>query len=170
MALRQQLIARSPAEVWRVLADGQRLVRCLSGREPVPAGGGEWPTPGAALSYEARLGSRRESLRATVRHVEEPRTLDLEVAGSRLGRFRVSLGLRPWGPGTLLVLVAAPLDEARTPGRATTLAIALRLRHRAVLERLGRAAEEAGQAGGASRPAPAAAAVSLRDIVPTRPS
>ncbi|WP_431038957.1 SRPBCC family protein [Streptomyces sp. P6-2-1] len=165
MALRQQLIARSPAEVWRVLADARRLGPCLTGRAADPAAGGVWPEPGAVLSYGARRGRRREPLRATVRHAQEPRTLDLEISGSRLGRFRVTLDLRPWGPDTLLVLAANPLDEARAPGRDAALATVLRLRHRAVLARLARAAEEPGQAGSAQ----AAPAVSPRDFVPTRP-
>ncbi|MFJ1758372.1 SRPBCC family protein [Kitasatospora sp. NPDC088134] len=147
MAVRHQLIERSPEQVWSVLADPERFCDWVVGVADSAPGRGAWPEVGAALEYRLVLGPWRAGGHTVVRRSEPPLLLELEAYSGALGTARIAIEIRPWGERESLVIV----DEHPLRGAAGTLHNAaadafLQLRHRSMLKRLADLVERSAQA------------------------
>ncbi|MGW7331980.1 SRPBCC family protein [Streptomyces sp. NPDC054840] len=142
MAVRHQLIRRSPPAVWAVLADptlyGEWVVG-PSGSTPLDP---TWPAVGSRLRYTVRLGPWSAEGTTTVRHQETGKELELEASFKALGTARIFLQLRPWGEETLVVCDEHPLRGLGGTLHNPVSEAALQLRHRGMLARLARVVEE----------------------------
>ncbi|MEU6850406.1 SRPBCC family protein [Actinacidiphila alni] len=137
MAVRHQLIERSPQQVWAVLADPGRFHEWVVGVADSVPGDSDWPKVGAHLTYKVVLGPWTGSGRTVVRRSEEPCLLELEAESGALGTARIALEVRPWGDTDSLVII----DEHPLRGAAGSLHTAaadvfIQLRHRGMLKRL----------------------------------
>ncbi|MFF8833226.1 SRPBCC family protein [Streptomyces sp. NPDC015131] len=147
MAVRHQLIRRSPEAVWAVLEDASRYSDWVVGTSDSRPKSGDWPKPGSVLEYAVRLGPRTVRGETVVRLHEPPRRLELEAKSGALGTARIAIEVRPWGDETLVVLDEHPL---RGPGgllHNTFVDAVLQLRHRAMLGRLADVVEAEGRSG-----------------------
>lgn len=141
MAVRYQLIRRSPQAVWNVLANPHRYGEWVVGpSESVPLDE-DWPATGSRLRYVVRLGPWSVDGRTTVRHTEPGRELELEAEFESLGTARIFLQLRPWGDETLVVCDEHPLRGLGGTLHNPASEALLHLRHRGMLARLARAVE-----------------------------
>ncbi|MFK0237437.1 SRPBCC family protein [Streptomyces vinaceus] len=142
MAVRHQLIRRSPRSVWAVLADPTLYGEWVVGpSQSTPLDQG-WPAVGSRLRYTVRLGPWSAEGVTTVRHREPGRELELEAAFKALGTARIFLQLRPWGEETLVVCDEHPLRGLGGSLHNTVVESALQLRHRGMLARLARVVEQ----------------------------
>ncbi|MCY0939705.1 SRPBCC family protein [Streptomyces sp. H34-S4] len=142
MAVRHQLIRRSPQDVWDVLADPVRYGDWVVGPSKSTPLDRHWPAPGARLRYTVRLGPWTGEGVTTVRHREPGRELELEASFGPLGTARILLELRPWGEETLVICDEHPL---RGPAGALHNPVSetlLQLRHRGMLARLAKVVEQ----------------------------
>ncbi|MGY5125275.1 SRPBCC family protein [Streptomyces nigrescens] len=143
MAVRHQLIKRSPEELWAVLADRSRYEDWVVGTARSRPKDGNWPEAGATLEYTVRLGPWDVTGCTTVRHSVPPRTLELEVDSGRLGTARIAIEVRPWGADSLVIVDEHPLAGPGGRLHNGALDLLLQLRHRSMLSRLAAVAEEA---------------------------
>ncbi|MER5727308.1 SRPBCC family protein [Streptomyces sp. NPDC002138] len=142
MAVRHHLIRRAPRAVWSVLADPTLYGEWVVGpSESVPIDP-YWPEVGSRLRYTVRLGPWSVQGVTTVRHQEPGRELELEAAFKRLGTARIFLQLRPWGEETLVICDEHPLRGLGGALHNPVSEVALQIRHRGMLARLGRVVEE----------------------------
>ncbi|MFF3540285.1 SRPBCC family protein [Streptomyces platensis] len=143
MAVRHQLIRRSPEELWAVLADRSRYQDWVVGTARSRPADGNWPEAGATLEYTVRLGPWEATGHTVVRHSDPPRTLELEVDSGRLGTARIAVEVRPWGADSLVIVDEHPLAGPGGRLHNAALDVLLQLRHRSMLSRLADVAEEA---------------------------
>ncbi|WP_282794843.1 SRPBCC family protein [Streptomyces sp. CC224B] len=156
MAVRHRLIKSPPADVWAVLADGNRYAEWVVGTASSRPVHGRWPHKDAAIAYEVRLGPLRLSSETVVRRCEEGSVLELEAKAGPLGTARIAIELRPWGDHCLVVFDEHPLQGAGGRLHNAGFEALIQLRHRAMLGRLARLCEHdardgrsAGDAAGA---------------------
>ncbi|MFI6080308.1 SRPBCC family protein [Streptomyces sp. NPDC051217] len=143
MAVRHQLIERSVADVWAVLADGSRYGDWVVGTADSRPREGEWPEVGSSITYTIRLGRWSLSGRTIVRRCEAPGVLELEADSGWLGTARIAVEVRPWGDNALVIVDEHPL---RGPGgllHNTAVDALIQLRHRSMLARLADVVENA---------------------------
>ncbi|MCL7491752.1 SRPBCC family protein [Streptomyces sp. MCA2] len=142
MAVRHQLIERSPEELWTVLADGSRYQDWVVGTADSRPVAGNWPEVGSMIEYTVRMGPWELCGHTVVRRSDPPQELELEVDSGRLGTARVAIEVRRWGQDSLVIVDEHPL---RGPGgrlHNAGLDVLLQLRHRSMLSRLADVAEE----------------------------
>ena len=142
MAVRHQLIERSPEAVWAILADGSRYPDWVVGTADSWPVAGVWPEVGSMIEYTVRMGPWELCGHTVVRRSDPPRELELEVDSGRLGTARVAIEVRRWGQHSLVIVDEHPL---RGPGgrlHNAALDVLLQLRHRSMLSRLADVAEE----------------------------
>jgi hypothetical protein len=138
--------------VWAVLADPTRYSDWVVGVSGSEVGGGRWPEVGADLGYEVPLGPWRARGRTVVRRSEPPVVLELEAHSPPFGTARIAVELRPWGEDECLAI----LDEHPLRGAAGWLHnfafdAFIQVRHRTMLSRLAKVAQQSAPAAG-SRP------------------
>lgn len=137
MAVRHQLIERSPRQVWATLADPMRYPDWVVGVADSVPGRGDWPATGSDLTYHVVLGPWKGSGRTVVRRAEEPHILELEADSGPLGTARIALEIRPWGEkDSIVVIDEHPLRGAAGALHNVVIDAALQLRHRSMLKRL----------------------------------
>ncbi|WTG69778.1 SRPBCC family protein [Streptomyces sp. NBC_00040] len=141
MAVRNQLIHRSPSAVWAVLADPSCYGEWVVGPSESTPLDRAWPEVGSQLLYTVRLGPWSAEGVTTVRHQEPGRELELEASFKALGTARIFLQLRRWGEETLLVCDEHPLRGLGGTLHNPVSEAALQLRHRGMLARLARLVE-----------------------------
>jgi uncharacterized protein YndB with AHSA1/START domain len=139
VALHNILVRAHPKAVWDVLADAYSYDRWVFGTRRILYADPDWPEVGSSLSYEAGFGPLRVRSRTVVRHVEEPRRLELEADVWPLGA-RVAMEVKPWGDDALVVLeehwIRGPYVLLESP----FIHLALNIRNRLMVRSL---AEEA---------------------------
>jgi uncharacterized protein YndB with AHSA1/START domain len=142
MAVRHQLIERSPQQVWAVLADPGRYNEWVVGVAGSVPGQGDWPAVGADLDYKVVLGPWTGRGRTVVRRSEAPHLLELEADSGPLGTARIALEIRPWGEeDTLVIIDEHPLRGAAGALHTAVADVFIQLRHRTMLKRLAEAVE-----------------------------
>lgn len=141
MAIRHQLIQRSPADVWAVLSDPERYGDWVVGPDKSVPLDGSWPETGSRLRFTLRAGPWSGDGTTTVRHSEPCRELELEAAFKALGSARIFLQLRPWGDGTLVICDEHPLRGLGGTLHNPVTEVLLQLRHRGMLARLAKVVE-----------------------------
>ncbi|MFJ4923128.1 SRPBCC family protein [Streptomyces sp. NPDC088725] len=142
MAVRHQLIKRPPAVVWAVLEDGNRYADWVVGTSRTRPRDGQWPRLGSKIEYAVTLGPWTVGGYTVVRRCEPPRSLELEAYSGPLGTARIAIDVRPWGDNTLVIVDEHPL---RGPGgllHNAAVDALLQVRHRSMLARLARVAED----------------------------
>ncbi|MFE9846671.1 SRPBCC family protein [Streptomyces goshikiensis] len=144
MAVRHQLIRRSPREVWAVLADPTGYGEWVVGPSESTPLDDDWPEVGARLRYTVRLGPWSADGVTTVRHRETEKELELEASFKALGTARIFLQLRPWGEQTLVVCDEHPLRGLGGALHNPAVETLLQLRHRGMLARLAKVVERGG--------------------------
>ncbi|MEU9098587.1 SRPBCC family protein [Streptomyces sp. NPDC048361] len=151
MAIRHQLINRSPADVWAVLADPERYGEWVVGPDSSTPLDDTWPKSGSRLRFTLRVGPWSGDGKTTVRHSEAHKELELEAKFKALGSARIFLQLRPWGTGTLVICDEHPLRGLGGALHNPVTEALLQLRHRGMLPRLAKVVEEnrAGRGHGA---------------------
>ncbi|MFC9819617.1 SRPBCC family protein [Streptomyces erythrochromogenes] len=142
MAVRNQLIHRSPRAVWTVLADPSCYGDWVVGPSESTPLDQAWPEVGSQLLYTVRLGPWSTEGVTTVRHQVAGRELELEAAFKALGTARIFLQLRPWGEETLVVCDEHPLRGVGGALHNPAVEALLQLRHRGMLARLARTVEQ----------------------------
>ncbi|MFD6888122.1 SRPBCC family protein [Streptomyces sp. NPDC059957] len=142
MAVRHQLIRRSPHMVWAVLADANLYGEWVVGPSESTPLDHTWPAPGSRLRYTVRLGPWSVEGITTVRHQEPGKELELEASFKAVGTARIFLELRPWGEETLIVCDEHPLRGLGGALHNPVSEAALQLRHRGMLARLARVVEQ----------------------------
>ncbi|MET9479250.1 SRPBCC family protein [Streptomyces sp. NPDC006638] len=147
MAVRHQLIARSPEAVWAVLSDASRYADWVVGTSETEPAEGHWPEVGSSLAYTVRLGPRSFEGHTTVRRLEPPRILELEAHSGPLGTARIAMDVRPWGEQTLVIVDEHPLRGWGALAHNVVLDALIQLRHRSMLGRLAKVVEETYEAG-----------------------
>ncbi|WP_405981953.1 SRPBCC family protein [Streptomyces sp. NBC_00158] len=85
MAVRHQLIRRSPPAVWAVLAEPNAYGEWVVGPSESAPLDGAWPGVGSRLRKTIRLGPWSFDGVTTVRHAEPGRELELEASFKPLG-------------------------------------------------------------------------------------
>ncbi|MFI0713514.1 SRPBCC family protein [Streptomyces inhibens] len=143
MAVRHQLIKRSPEALWAVLADGSRYADWVVGTAHSRPVDGNWPEVGSAIEYTVRLGPWDLVGHTVVRHSFPPRELELEVDSGRLGTVRIAIEVRSWGEDSLVIVDEHPLRGPAGRLHNAGLEFLLQLRHRSMLSRLAAVAENA---------------------------
>ncbi|MFF5126071.1 SRPBCC family protein [Streptomyces syringium] len=141
MAVRHQLIERSPAAVWAVLADGSRYDEWVVGTARSAPAQGTWPELGSAIEYTVRLGPWTACGHTYVRHCEPPHRLELEVDSGPLGTVRIAIQIQPWDRHSLLTMDEHPLRGPSARLHNTALDAVLQLRHRRMLGNLAKVVE-----------------------------
>ncbi|MEU8843780.1 SRPBCC family protein [Streptomyces roseus] len=149
MAVRHQLIHRSPQAVWAVLAEPSLYGEWVVGPSESTPLDQTWPEVGSRLRYTVRLGPWSAEGVTTVRHREPGRELELEASFKSLGTARIFLQLRQWGEETLVVCDEHPLRGLGGTLHNPAVEVFLQLRHRGMLGRLARVVEQ-GRAGARS--------------------
>ncbi|MFE2877335.1 SRPBCC family protein [Streptomyces roseus] len=149
MAVRHQLIHRSPQAVWAVLAEPTLYGEWVVGPSESTPLDRTWPEVGSRLRYTLRLGPWSAEGVTTVRHREPGRELELEASFKSLGTARIFLQLRQWGEETLVVCDEHPLRGLGGTLHNPAVEVLLQLRHRGMLGRLARVVEQ-GRAGARS--------------------
>ncbi|MFD3328377.1 SRPBCC family protein [Streptomyces sp. NPDC058701] len=142
MAVRNQLVRRSPAAVWAVLADPTLYGAWVVGPSESAPLDDVWPAVGSRLRYTVQLGPWSAEGVTTVRHQDPIRELELEAAFKPLGTARIFLQLRPWGEETLVVCDEHPLRGLGGTLHNSAVEAVLQLRHRGMLPRLAKIVEE----------------------------
>ncbi|MFF7300529.1 SRPBCC family protein [Streptomyces sp. NPDC008265] len=142
MAVRHQLVRCPPSRVWAVLADPTLYGEWVVGPSASTPLDTSWPAPGSRLRYTIRLGPWSAEGTTTVRHQETGKELELEASFKSLGTARIFLQLRPWGEETLVVCDEHPLRGLGGSLHNSVSETALQLRHRGMLARLARLAEQ----------------------------
>ncbi|MFD9080153.1 SRPBCC family protein [Streptomyces erythrochromogenes] len=142
MAVRNQLVHRSPQAVWAVLADPALYGEWVVGPSESTPLDQDWPDVGSRLRYTVRLGPWSTEGVTTVRHREPGRELELEASFKALGTARIFLQLRPWGEDTLVVCDEHPLRGLGGTLHNPAVEALLQLRHRGMLARLARIVED----------------------------
>ncbi|MFE4632345.1 SRPBCC family protein [Streptomyces sp. NPDC056773] len=142
MAVRHQLIHRSPRTAWAVLADPALYGEWVVGPSKSTPLDDTWPMVGSRLRYTVRLGPWSAEGVTTVRHQEAGRELELEASFKSAGTARIFLQLRPWGEETLIVCDEHPLRGLGGVLHNPVSEAVLQLRHRGMLARLARVVEE----------------------------
>ncbi|RCH67742.1 SRPBCC family protein [Streptomyces sp. SDr-06] len=141
MAIRHQLIQRSPAEVWAVLADPEQYGDWVVGPDKSEPLDQAWPRTGSRLRFTLRVGPWAGQGTTTVRHSEACEELELEAGFKALGSARIYLQLRPWGEGTLVICDEHPLRGVGGTLHNPVSEALLQLRHRGMLARLAKVVE-----------------------------
>ncbi|CAO0826619.1 SRPBCC family protein [Streptomyces microflavus] len=157
MAVRHHLIDRPPAAVWSVLEDPALYGEWVVGTSDSRPEEGDWPGTGSSIAYHVHVGPKRFTGRTVVRHVDRPRTLELEAEGGPWGTARIAFDIRPWGERTLVIVDEHPLRGLGGTLHNPLLDAFLQLRHRTMLPRLARLVERVTAAdpdGGARADAP----------------
>ena len=143
MAVRHQLIERSPQQVWDVLAEPTRYPDWVVGVADSVPGRGDWPQVGSDLSYQVVLGPWKGGGRTVVRRSEAPHLLELEADSGVLGTARIALDVRPWGErDSLVVLDEHPLRGAAGSLHNVAVDAFIQVRHRSMLKRLADVVEQ----------------------------
>jgi polyketide cyclase/dehydrase/lipid transport protein len=137
MAVRHQLVERTPRQVWSVLADRSRYSDWVVGVADSVPGRGDWPEMGSDLTYKVVVGRWTGTGRTVVRRSEPPYLLELEADSGPLGTARIAIEVRPWGEADSIVV----LDEhpLRGPGGSVhnaAIDVFQQLRNRGTLSRL----------------------------------
>ncbi|MFJ7198644.1 MULTISPECIES: SRPBCC family protein [unclassified Streptomyces] len=141
MAVRHQLIARDPSVLWAVLEDESRYADWVVGTSDSAPGNGHWPEVGSSIKYTARVGPKEFHGHTTVRRLDAPRALELEVDGGPLGTARIAFDIRPWGEKTLVILDEHPLRGLGGSLHNTVVDALAQIRHRSMLRRLAEVVE-----------------------------
>ncbi|MEU2676004.1 SRPBCC family protein [Streptomyces sp. NPDC007107] len=136
MAIRHQLIHQPPSVLWSVLEQPEQYGKWVVGTHDSRLLAGRWPEVGSAIEYTLRLGPKDVRGRTTVRRLERPRALELEVDSGFLGTARIAFDIRPWGEETLLLIDEHPLQGLGGALHNVALEAVLQIRHRAMLGRL----------------------------------
>lgn len=142
MAVRHRLIKSRPADVWAVLADGNRYAEWVVGTASSRPVKGQWPQKDAAITYEVRVGPLRLTNETVVRRCEEGTALELEAQAGPLGTARIAVELRPWGEHCLVIFDEHPLQGAGGRLHNAGFEALIQWRHRAMLGRLAKLCEE----------------------------
>ncbi|MET9374130.1 SRPBCC family protein [Streptomyces sp. NPDC003035] len=156
MAVRHQLIRRSPEDVWAVLADPSRYSEWVVGTSDSEPLDGDWPQVGSRLRYTVRLGPWSGHGETIVRRCEPGAELELEAVAQGIGTARIALVVSPWGEETLVICDEHPLRGLGGRWHNTLSDSLIELRHRGMLARLARTVENrqgedrTGRTGGAS--------------------
>ncbi|MDJ0462374.1 SRPBCC family protein [Streptomyces sp. H27-C3] len=143
MAVRHQLIRRTPEAVWEVLADGSRYADWVVGTSRTRPRGSDWPKVGASIEYMVRFGPWKAKGETTVRLSEWPRVLELEADSGPLGTARIAIEIRPWGEHALVIVDEHPLGGPGGALHNSAVDAVLQLRHRSMLARLAKVVENA---------------------------
>ncbi|MBT2439880.1 SRPBCC family protein [Streptomyces sp. ISL-36] len=142
MAVRHQLIRRSPEAVWAVLADPSRYSDWVVGTSDTQPLDDDWPRVGARLRYTVRIGPWSGSGETIVRRCAPGAELELEAAARGIGTARIALEVRPWGEETLVICDEHPLRGLGGRWHNTLSDAAIQLRHRGMLPRLAQVVED----------------------------
>lgn len=141
MAVRHQLVRRSPEAVWAVLKDPSRFGQWVVGPSESRPCDGAWPAVGSRLEYTLSIGPWTLRGETVSRRFEEPRYLELEAKAGPLGTARIAFDIRPWGDHTLIVLDEHPLRGLGGAVHQSALDALIQLRHRRMLPRLAKLVE-----------------------------
>ncbi|MER0443749.1 SRPBCC family protein [Streptomyces sp. Edi4] len=141
MAIRHQLIRRSPEAVWAVLADPDRYGDWVVGPDKSSPLDHTWPATGSRLRFTLRLGPWSGEGTTIVRRSEACEELELEASFKALGSARIYLQLRPWGTDTLVICDEHPLRGMGGTLHNPVTEVLLQLRHRGMLARLAKVVE-----------------------------
>lgn len=148
MAVRHQLIERSPQQVWTVLAEPARYPEWVVGVAGSAPGRGDWPRVGSDLRYRVVLGPWKGDGRTVVRRSEAPHLLELEADSGALGTARIAVEVRPWGEQDSLVIVDEhPLRGAAGSLHNVAVDAFIQIRHRTMLKRLANVVERSAPRG-----------------------
>ncbi|MEU8790848.1 SRPBCC family protein [Streptomyces sp. NPDC048643] len=141
MAIRHQVIERSPEAVWAVLEDPRLYAEWVVGTSESRPVDGRWPEVGARLAYVVGRGRLAYEGRTVVRRVERLRWLELEADSGRLGTARIAIEVRTWGPHSLVLVDEHPLRGLGGALHTAPLEVVIQLRHRKMLARLAKVVE-----------------------------
>ncbi|WP_329139812.1 SRPBCC family protein [Streptomyces sp. NBC_01476] len=142
MAVRHQLIERSPEQVWEVLADRDQYNNWVVGVADSEPGRGDWPDVGSDLTYKVVLGPWTGTGRTVVRRALAPHILELEADSGPLGTARIAVEVRPWGTkDSIAILDEHPLRGAAGSLHNAAIDAFLQVRHRSMLNRLAEVVE-----------------------------
>ncbi|MEU5109152.1 MULTISPECIES: SRPBCC family protein [unclassified Streptomyces] len=141
MAVRHQLIRRSPEAVWAVLADGTRYGDWVVGTSRTHPTDATWPRTGSRIAYTVELGPWKGSGETIARRSEPPHILELEAISGWLGTARIALELRPWGENTMVICDEHPLRGIAGKLHNAVVDALMQLRHRSMLSRLAEVVE-----------------------------
>jgi hypothetical protein len=141
MAIRHHYIDREPGTLWAVLRDPYRFGDWVVGTSSSSPAGGQWPEVGSSLDYGVRLGPKEFQGTTVVRRYDPPGVLELEAHAGPFGTARIAFDIRQWGEGTLVILDEHPLRGIGGRTHNGMVDRFIQLRHRNMLNRLGRAAE-----------------------------
>ncbi|MFG2590040.1 SRPBCC family protein [Streptomyces sp. NPDC048438] len=147
MAIRHQLIHHPPEALWAVLEQPEQYGRWVVGTHDSRLLEGRWPEVGSSIEYTLRLGPKDFQGRTTVRRLERPEVLELEVYSGFLGTARIGFDIRPWGDETLVLLDEHPLQGLGGTLHNVALDAVLQIRHRAMLRRLAEAVDTQAEGG-----------------------
>ncbi|MEW2168133.1 SRPBCC family protein [Streptomyces sp. NPDC007084] len=142
MAIRHQVIERSPEAVWAVLEDPRLYAEWVVGTSTSRPLDERWPQVGSRLGYVLGRGRLTYEGRTVVRRVEPLRWLELEADSGRLGTARIAIEVRTWGPHTLVLVDEHPLRGIGGALHTAPLEVLIQLRHRKMLARLAKVVEE----------------------------
>ncbi|MEV4334890.1 SRPBCC family protein [Streptomyces sp. NPDC049597] len=147
MAVRHQLIHRTPEQVWAVLSDGDRYGDWVIGPSQSSEQDGNWPEEGTCIAYTVKLGPWQAEGRTVVRYCEPPERLELEAYSGPLGTARIAIEVKPWGEDTLVILDEHPLRGAGGRLHNAAFDALQQLRHRSMLRRFAEAVEQSVPSG-----------------------
>jgi len=133
--------AAPPAQVWRVLADGQRYAEWVQGTKHIRHVEPGWPAVGTSIHFTAGIGPLEHKDRTTVRECEVERRLELEVHAWPVGTVRVVLSIEPEADGSRVTLAEHPLRGPAAWLHSALTAVGFRVRNRVQINDLRRLAE-----------------------------
>ncbi|MEU0302115.1 SRPBCC family protein [Streptomyces sp. NPDC006175] len=147
MAIRHQLIHQPPSALWAVLEQPDQYARWVVGTHDSRLLEGRWPEVGSSIEYTLRLGPKELRGRTTVRRLDRPGALELEVYSGPLGTARIAFDIRTWGDKTLVLLDEHPLQGLGGILHNVALDAVLQIRHRTMLKRLGEVVDAEAEGG-----------------------
>jgi carbon monoxide dehydrogenase subunit G len=133
--------AATPAQVWRVLADGQRYAEWVQGTKEIRHVEPGWPAVGTSIHFTVGIGPLEHKDRTTVRDCKVERKLELEVHAWPVGTVRVALSVEPEGDGSRVTLAEHPLRGPAAWLHSALTAVGFRARNRVQINDLRRLAE-----------------------------
>lgn len=142
MAIHNVLVRATAEQVWSVLADGRAYERWVVGTQEIRAVDEGWPAKGTSIHFTFGVGPVSFDDRTTVRYLEPPRRLELEIHAGVMGTARISVEILPWGDeDAVIILDEHPLSGPGAVWHNLAIDGLLRLRNRRMLVALARLVE-----------------------------